>query len=486
MKNGLVINIDINSVTTPFLSKVTENDRVPTVTELYPFIDIYRDTDVTDVAICVFCQYSATPSDVFSDAVFKRYQTTENGVPVDYTDRYRGLVHLYENGIDPHKVWFDRCREAGLRSWLSIRMNDCHEPDADASFLRSEFFYTARENGWNIGSDYGYFRWCFDYAVPEVREKMLAYIAEQLGRYEPDGLELDFMREPYCFNYKDGREHVAIMNDFMRDVKKIVTEAEERRGTKIPILVRVPRDPETALDYGFDPVTWEKEGLCDILNPTPRWETSDSDIPIKRWKTLLPKTEIHAGIEILVSSICGRDHAEADMTRGYANLYLSEGADKIYLYNYYVNPFAPDAVIQEAHRTCGTLDHTASATRRNIVTYQDIAIHPAHRYHPLPMTVKAGETAELSIGTGTIGGREAYFILGVTGAEPEITANGIPAEKSTEYLDDPYYKQADGTFLSYKITPTARKCEGEDDTHQHITIAAQTDLTVIYAEIRIK
>lgn len=479
-QNGIVINIDINSVTTPFLTKLTENGRVPAITELHPFVDIYRDTDVTDVAFCVFCQYSAAPSNVFSDAVFKRHQTTENGVAVDYTDRYGALAHLYEHGIDPHKVWFDRCREAGLRSWLSVRMNDCHEPDADASFLRSEFFYEARENGWTIGPGYGYYRWCFDYAVPEVREKMLAYIGEQLRQYEPDGLELDFMREPYCFNYKDGNDHIAIMNGFMRGVKKLVAEAESRRGVKIPILVRVPRDPETALDYGFDPVTWETEGLCDIVNPTPRWETCDSDIPIDRWKKLLPKTEIYAGIEILVSSTCGRDHAEAEMTRGYANLFLSEGADKIYLYNYYVNPFKPDAVMQEAHRTCGTPEHTASAARRNIVTYQDITVNPAHRYRPLPFTVKAGETAELTIGTGVSAGREAFLILGVTGAGPDVSADGRPAEKANAFLDDPYYKAPDTAFFSWKIDASGT------DPRRKIAVTAPdvSDVTVTYAEIR--
>lgn len=476
-KHGIVVNIDINSVTTPFLTKVTENGRVPDVSELYPFVDIYRGTDVTDIAFCTFCQYSATPSKVFSDAVFKRYQTEENGVAVDYTDRYGALVHLYEHGIDPNKVWFDRCREAGLRSWLSIRMNDCHEPDEAASFLRSEFFYEAREKGWTIGSDYGYFRWCFDYAVPEVREKMLAYVDEQLGMYEPSGLELDFMREPYCFNYADGRDHVSIMNGFLREVKKLVTAAEERRGVKIPILIRIPRDPETALDYGFDPAAWEKEGLCDIVNPTPRWETCDSDIPVARWKELLPGTEVYAGIEILVSSVCGRDHAEASMTRGYANQYLSEGADKIYLFNYYVNPFSPDEGMREVHRTCGEREHTVSAPCRNIVTYQDITVNPAHRYRPLPLTVNAGETAELAVGTGQIPGKAA-IILGFTGAEPSISVNGCPAEKGTEFLDDPYYKAEDCTFVSWNFERSG------DKTRQYAAITAAEDMTVRYAEIR--
>lgn len=479
-QNGLVINIDINSVTIPFLTKVTENGRVPAPAELHPFIDIYRDTDVTDVAVCVFCQYSATPSKVFSDAVFKRYQTMENGVPVNYIDRYGALVHLYENGIDPHKVWFDQCREAGLRSWLSIRMNDCHEPDADASFLRSEFFYTARENGWMIGPAYGYFRYCYDYAVPEVRQKMLDYIDEQLRAYDPDGLELDFMREAYCFNYSDGKDHVSIMNDFLRNVKKLVTAAEERRGHKIPILIRVPRDPETALDYGFDPVAWEKENLCDVLNPTPRWETCDSDIPVDRWKKLLPKTELHAGIEILVSSVCGRDHAKAEITRGYADLYFAESADKIYLYNYYVNPFAPDAMMQEVHRTCGTPDHTAALPTRTVVTYQDITLDPSHRYRPLPLAVKSGETSELSIGTGRPCGREAYLILGTDKNPASVIVDGTPAAASEEYLDDPLYANASCAFRSYRITLK------EETIHHNIKITAAEDLTVSYAEIRLK
>ena len=133
-------------------------------------------------------------------------------------------------------------------------------------------------------------------------------------------------------------------------------------------------------------------------------------------------------------------------------------------------------MMQEVHRTCGTLVHTANASCRTVVTYQDITVNPAHSYRPLPLTVTAGETAELDIGTGKIPG-EASLILGYKGDATSVIINGKPADAGTEYLDDPYYKTGDCAFVSCTFPA------GELTRH-HIAITAPTDLTVVYAEIR--
>ena len=151
MKKPIYMNIDINSCTTPFLNKVSKEENISEET-LYPYMDQYANTGITDILIDVFCQYSATDSEIWSTYADKYEQKMENGVEVDYTDRYKGLYKFNKVcGIDPHTVWFRRCRELGINPWLSVRMNDCHCPDDDACFLRSDFFYEAREKGLMVG-----------------------------------------------------------------------------------------------------------------------------------------------------------------------------------------------------------------------------------------------------------------------------------------------------------------------------------------------
>ena len=425
---GLVVNVDINSTNTPFLNACAA-DGVEPFDDLYAYVDQYDNTQVTDLAFNVFCQYSATPSDVWTDSEDKYLQTSENGTPVDYRPLYEGIYRFYQNGIDPYAVWFGRCKTDGINPWLSIRMNDCHEPDEAASFLRSDFFYEAQEKGWMIGDGYGYYRNCFDYAVPEVRRKMLDYTAEQLARYDVYGIELDFMREITCFNTGKNPDCAAVMNAFMRDMKAVVDAAGTKWGHEIKIMARLPRDVEQSLAYGFDAATWAREGLADILVITPRWASSDSAMPLADWAAKCPGVELYAGIETLVARQGGDAQASAEVVRGFAAQYLTAGADKIYLYNYYQNPRSPEGRSAEIYATCGQLGTALNAARRHVVTYQDIAPDGYEKYQPLPLKVTAYNTVNLNVETGFIpAGAKVHCIIGTSTpgliGKLKVTANG--------------------------------------------------------------
>ncbi len=217
---AMYCNIDINSTVTPFLNSLSENENF-SQEMLYPFVDMYKDTPVTDILFCIFSQYSATDTEFWSTYADKYLQTVDNGEVVDYKDFYKGIYKINkEYGTDPYDVWIKRCKEIGKKAWLSVRMNDCHVQ----SWLKSEFFYKAKENGWLLGKKYGYFGECLNYKISEVRTMMLDYIKEQINRYDADGIELDFMREIYCFDYIDDNlnECIEIMNDFIRKIKSIV------------------------------------------------------------------------------------------------------------------------------------------------------------------------------------------------------------------------------------------------------------------------
>lgn len=433
-------NIDTNDYGDRFLAELTDQKEDIRQEDLYPFVDQYAGKAVTDLLICISCQYSIPESKVLNDSVYKYEQKMENGIAVDYTKHFRGIYKMYKRyGIDPIRVWTDRCRDVGLTPWLTLRMNDCHAPgenEPDAYFLRPDFYYEARKNGWLIGQQYGYYSNCWNYAVPEVRNLWLAFLDEQLEKYDVDGVELDFQREIHCFDYLANPDCYQIMNDFMREVKKIVTKHARIKGHPIQIGARLVRDLEQSKVFGFDAVTWNREGLVDMIVVTARWATCDSDMPIREWKEKLTGTEIYAGLETLCVISNGKAHTTPAVARGYANKYLSEGADGMYLFNYYPLPDSKNAreIIRynrsmEMFGDLGSLEQVRSKKMRYLVAWQDMAPQGCNRYLPLPVELDGTEKT-VSLQLGEIPkSKKVKLILGLDGIAPEqvvCRVNGEP------------------------------------------------------------
>ena len=70
-------------------------------------------------------------------------------------------------------------------------------------------------------------------------------------------------------------------------MKKECERAAERLGHPVKLGVRVPSRPETARMLGMDGVAWAKEGLVDVVAPSPFWATCEFDIPMQEWGRLL-------------------------------------------------------------------------------------------------------------------------------------------------------------------------------------------------------
>ena len=413
----LIVNAD-DSHWWGFFNALAANG-TPDDESMNAYVMQYAGTGVTDIMFNVFCQSSDVPSQVMTFRGDLYGQTEQNGAPVDYGNYY-GLNEIFNVWKkDIFAVWFNACRKNGIRPWLSLRMNDCHDPDEETSQLRGDLFYTAREKGWMIGEEYGYYRNCLNYAAPEVRQIMLDYTREQLLKYDVYGLELDFMREIYCFNYihADTDGIAEIMNGYMRDTAAVVAEAEKKHGHEIRLAVRLPRDINQARVFGFDARAWQREGLVDAITVTPRWSTCDSMMPIAEWKKELPGVEIWAGIETLVNRQAEGSVASPEVTRGYAAQYLTAGADGVYLFNY-MSAGTVNARNGEVYETC-TPQKVFTLPRRHIVTWQDTAPKGREPYRPLPLEIERGGTATLQIQTGLIpDGSKVSFLIG-TGAPVE-------------------------------------------------------------------
>jgi len=240
----------------------------------------------------------------------------------------------------------------------------------------------------------GYFATCLDYANQEVRDYYRALIIETLDRYDVDGLELDFMREPYLFSAGKEAEGAPILTGWMREVRKLAADAADKRGHPIRLGVRVPSRPETALGMGLDAVMWAKEGLIDLLVVTPRWATLEFDMPIRQWRQMLGTSEVTlaGGLEIRYQPYPGGPASivTLELATGAAVSVLSQGADAVYLFNFFQDPALgrPLDVYQKTLKAMASLDSLLKQPRSIGVTYRDITA-PGEEYRaPLPATGK--------------------------------------------------------------------------------------------------
>lgn len=427
MKKSTILNIDINTVTIPFLEAMIEKPHL-TEEDFYPFVDQYidlangKESGLAALSFCTFCQLSMVDSAYMTTFYDYMDRQIANGIDPQTNGWYLWPLYriLKETDFDPWAIWVDRCHQRGCEAWISIRMNDAHDRDYE-EFMMDEFAYRAKWQDHAIGERYGYYWKCLDYAHDEVRARMLGYLDEQLARYDMDGLELDFMREIYCFDYVNQLECHRIMTQFMRDVRALVASYEQKRGHKITLSVRLARDIEQCLVWGFDVQTWAEERLVDHITPTPRWSSSDSDMPIAEWVRRFPNIRISAGVETLLRHDdlqCADDgsvYMDADTVNGLAAAYYAQGAESINLYNYFAFPqtLCADPVhtngactavqynrAQDILSRCSDPETVYSTTRRHIVMYQDIVPEDYERYKPLPCSVSGA--ADLTVTTGPI------------------------------------------------------------------------------------
>ncbi|MDD4871152.1 MAG: hypothetical protein PHR77_11390 [Kiritimatiellae bacterium] len=298
------------------------------------------------------------------------------------------MLAVHQQGIDYPARVIKRCRYNGISPWITLRMNDCHNNDnMNHPFHGS--FWKKNPQLWRKNCQ-GYFARCLDYAHPEVRDYYKALIIETLERYDIDGLELDFMREPYLFSAGKEAEGAPILTAWMCEVRKLTADAAVKRGHPIRVGVRVPSRPETALSMGLDAITWAREGLIDLLVVTPRWATLEFDMPIERWRELLgsSKVTLAGGLEInykpcpVVPANC----VSPELAAGAAVSVLSRGADAVYLFNYFQDGTWPTPVYQNTLKAMKSLDSLLKLPRSVGVTYRDIT-GPGEKYQaPLPAT----------------------------------------------------------------------------------------------------
>lgn len=490
---GIVINQD----ETGFLKSCIDKNKQ----DIINFVKQFEGTHITDYMISVNNTTVVFPSETWTDYLDKYYQKTENGKAVDYSgdEKLKGAYHMFEElGVDYISVFAEEFPKIGINPWLSFRMNDVHDHGLEASPLLSEYYHghpEIRRVQYDTKTGGGA-KYAQDYSYELVRNHMLDLINEALGRYDVYGIELDFQREIWLWRIGGEAEGVDILNGFMRDVKKLVSEYEKKYGHDIKISARVASDVETNFEFGLDVVTWASEGIIDMVTPTGHFTSTDNDIPVAHWKSLLEPygTVLAPGIDASVRNAATKMTVKNTFETmcGVAANILSQGVDKVYYFNYF-RTFKNEQIEEDDRittkdnnlalssakgyfnmiTTCGSLDKLMTVNRRIIPTYNDTNPLWRNNNSQLPQSAMPNRAMNFHIPVGDIPeGAKVTFKFSVStdsaanqGNRPIVNANSVPctfvnAEYIGEYTNNvvlcynvPNAACADG-YLTAQIIPT--------------------------------
>ncbi len=432
-------------------------------TGLEAFVDQYADTAVTHLFLCPNAMRASFRSQT-RNAIWDPVE----GQP--HSSRWPDNAHLlHERGLDPYAVWIARCREKGISPWLSMRMNDIHAVNETSNFMHSSFWRDHPEF-WRVpnGSASPWQNRAMNYIHAEVRTHQMAFVRELLERYDPDGLELDWMRFGWHLTPGKEKEQGRYLTEFVREVRAIAKTWETRRGRPILLGVRVPAHPDAAALLGMDGVQWAREGLVDLLVPCPFWASSDFDIPVELWKERLGP----AGASVVLAP--GLEHNARPWpggkpvantlasAYGFAASAHARQADALYLFNWMdseTRPVASTAYRTLVERGLGT-DIVSQAERRHPVCYRDTVPSGFPNGVMLPVEGPEGRDFRIHIGPAPAAGRVELIVglaqrEGVAAAVFHAEINGVTASVAGDLKDTTDMGGAPARAVRFACPPAA-------------------------------
>jgi len=244
-----------------------------------------------------------------------------------------GLLQWIKEGNDPPKVVVREAKKRGLPIFYSFRLNDTHD-----FFLEEELpTFKIEHPEWTIGNmdpNYPYHPvypyTSLDFSVPQVRWLKYRVVKEIFRKYDFDGIEIDFMRSPPHFKPGTEPSNAHILTEFLRRIRWYLNKKEQQRGRPIYLAARVDENLEACRLDGFDVKTWMKEGLIDILS----LGSGTIDIEVEKFKQLAEGTNVRI-YPCLYGWPSRYNPIPAEMVRGLALNYWNQGADGLYLFNWY-------------------------------------------------------------------------------------------------------------------------------------------------------
>jgi len=204
----------------------------------------------------------------------------------------------------------------------------------------------------------------------------------------------------------------------------------------------------------MDPVTWAREGLVDYVVPTPRWHTIDFGLAIDEWKRLLDGSGVLLGAALeprvqpyprypIAKELRGQGMVvSAELVRGAVTQYLGQGADRVYLMNFFDDrtDLNGQLLLAPLLNEIGSLGTLAGKPRRHMITYPDVTAPGQAAGTTLPLQPYIDYDGDpyfgqLRINTGPKPVSDKATVVLKFGAENDgppadfaLYVNGVPAE----------------------------------------------------------
>ena len=419
-KQAVAHRLIFNCDGTDLLGNPMFNRRLLSVADVNAYVDAYANTQVTTFMMCSgsdYPYYRSKYGRVFGD---DRNGTLNCGTD---TAGYRNLFSYYQNHLNLEKAGTDviqaalrRAKEKKMETFISYRMNDLHFCDTTTRCpIEYTDFWLAHPQYW-LNEDIGWkSRGALNFSFKEVREQKLNMIKEQIDKYGDliEGYDLDFMRFPTYFKKDSGVVNSPLMTDLVKAVKNKIDELSASKGKKILLSVRIPPDLDFCLRKGFDVKEWIRQGLVDFV--TIGIFFNGAVIPVDKFKAQLgqPSVPLYASTEN--GGFSPRQPFSHGIYRAMASHILAQGADGIYLFNYFIAEFYSTyqsklflkdggyvcpVIMPELLHELGSLE---TLRKRNKIYCMDDGSSAEWGYKPetkLPLTLSSGNQASVTIFIG--------------------------------------------------------------------------------------
>jgi len=194
---------------------------------------------------------------------------------LDHMVHFHNLyLDLVEAGVDWLAETVNACRRRGIAPWVSVRMNDTHGVEDEASHFNCRVFrdpanrLSGRAPDPRDGVNANWV--ALNYARPAVRDFMFAHIREYLDVYGFEGMELDWLRDPHVLEPGATEKDSEAVTAWLRQVRVFT----ERRKKPVPLGLRIPANLGYLKSRGLDVARIAREGLIDFIGFSNFWQTS--------------------------------------------------------------------------------------------------------------------------------------------------------------------------------------------------------------------
>ncbi|MFV2069006.1 MAG: hypothetical protein ACC645_18725, partial [Pirellulales bacterium] len=169
-----------------------------------------------------------------------------------------------------------------------------------------------------------------NFVIPEVRELKFRVIEEFFQKYDFDGLEIDFLRSAPYFLPGEEANNAHLLTELLQRIRKHLDERGRQRGRPIRLAARVEGSLISCRMDGFEVSRWIEDGLVDYLS----LGTGVIDIDVEAFKKLAAPKGI-----LVYPCLYGWPSKyypiPAELATGLALNYWQQGADGIYLFNWF-------------------------------------------------------------------------------------------------------------------------------------------------------